>query len=75
MQTQTVSELLLSAAPDVEGLVNSVLNKIDALLTLTELSLLADKAVLHLVFLPPQSQSFTDCPADHRLGTMLAYSW
>jgi hypothetical protein len=48
-----------------EGLVNPVLNKIDALLTLTELSLLADKAVLHLVFPPPQSQSFTDCPADH----------
>jgi hypothetical protein len=37
---------LLSAAPDVEGLVNPVLNKIDALLTLTELSSVADEAVL-----------------------------
>jgi len=52
IQTPKVSERLLSVAPDVEGLVNPVLNKIDALLTLTELSLLADKAVLHLVFLP-----------------------
>jgi hypothetical protein len=37
---------LLSAAPDVEGLVNPVLNKIDALLTLTDLSSVADEAVL-----------------------------
>jgi hypothetical protein len=40
------SKLLLSVAPEIEGLVNPVVNKIDALLTLTELSLLADKAVL-----------------------------
>jgi hypothetical protein len=60
IQTPKVSELLLSVAPDVEGLVNPVLNKIDALLTLTELSLLADKAVLHLVFLSSKSQSFTN---------------
>jgi hypothetical protein len=46
MRTPKVSQLLLSVAPDVEGLVNPVLNKIDALLTLTELSLLADEAVL-----------------------------
>jgi len=39
---------------------NPVLNKIDASLTLTELSLLADKAVLHLVPLSSKSQSFTD---------------
>jgi hypothetical protein len=51
IQTPKVSELLLSVAPDVEGLVNPVLNKIVALLTLTELSLLAEKAVLHLAFL------------------------
>jgi hypothetical protein len=48
-----------------ESLIDPVLNKIDALLTLTELSLLADKAVIHLVFLSSQSQSFIRCRADH----------
>jgi hypothetical protein len=37
-----------------------VFNKIDALLTLTGLSSAAEQAVLHLVFLSSQSQSFTN---------------
>jgi hypothetical protein len=42
-----------------------VLNKIDALLTLTELSLLADKAVFQFAIPVVSIQSFTNCPADH----------
>jgi hypothetical protein len=38
---------------------NPVLNTIDALLTLTELSSVADSALLYLVFLSSQSQSLT----------------
>jgi hypothetical protein len=41
-------------------LINSVLNKSDALLTLTGLSSLADKTVLQFVFQSSQSQSFTN---------------
>jgi hypothetical protein len=46
IQILKVSELLLSVAPDVEALVSSVLIKIDALLTLTELSRWLIKTVL-----------------------------
>jgi delta 1-pyrroline-5-carboxylate dehydrogenase len=58
-----------------ERLVNPLLNKIDALLTLTRLSLLAAKTVLQFGIPSSQSQSLTNRPADHWLGTKLAHSW
>jgi hypothetical protein len=56
-----ISELKVSSILSHQFcLFNSVLNKSDALLTLTGLSSLADKTVLQFVFLSSQSQSFTN---------------
>jgi hypothetical protein len=53
-------------ASGVEGFVNPVLNKIDALLTLTGFPSVADEAVLQRQFLSFQSQQFTN-PSDGSL--------
>ena len=64
----------LSVAPDAEGLVNGVPDKIDALLTLTDLSLQFDKPFCNLVFLPSQSQSFSNSSGRSLTGTIRAHS-
>jgi hypothetical protein len=49
----------------VQSVANPALNKIDALLTLTELSLLADKAVLPFAFLSFNLNHLAIHAADH----------
>jgi hypothetical protein len=51
--------------PSVVALAVRDADQSDALLTVTELSSVADKTVVHLVFISSQSQSFTNLCGDH----------